>query len=122
MIVMEIFYSGGSAAETVFFAYVYTVVPLPWHGTATAATQSAFLCSQLLSGILGDMMIHWMDASLQSTLWVSAVSVALGCASLAILPTPPETGQQVKGKPAPMHSAANSAGTPATCQGTDSAP
>ena len=27
MVVMEIFYSGGSAAETVFFAYVYTVLP-----------------------------------------------------------------------------------------------
>ena len=65
---------------SVFSAYVYYVVPTKDYQWATSAIKAAALISCVLAGILGDILVVEVDASLKVLMWISAAFVWAGFA------------------------------------------
>lgn len=80
MQLMQVAYSLGSAAEDVFSAYVYYVVPLETYQDATSVIKAAQLVASVLAGILGDALVVKAHASLKTLMWISASFVWTGFA------------------------------------------
>ncbi len=63
-----------------FSAYVYYVVPTKDYQWATSAIKATALIADVLAGILGDILVVEVDASLKVLMWISAAFVWAGFA------------------------------------------
>lgn len=75
---MQVVYSMGTAAEDVFSAYVYYMVPHVYYTDITSYVKASALLSCVLSGILGDILVTQFESSLSTLMIISAVCVCLG--------------------------------------------
>lgn len=102
MQLMQVAYALGTAAEDVFFAYVYYVVSAEQYQSATSHLKASALLACVLSGALGDALV-FLGLSLYTLTWISAVSVFIGfLIGLVALakPSAPGAAEEVDG-PAP---------------------
>jgi len=75
---MQVTYAFGTAAEDLFSAYIYTVVPLEMYQSTTSYVKTSALLSCILSGVLGDILVTQFDTSLYTLTVISAVFVIAG--------------------------------------------
>lgn len=78
MQLMQVAYSMGTAAEDVFTAYIYYILPSTAYQDATSYIKTSALMSCLLSGILGDILVTQFNTSLRVLMIISAAFVCGG--------------------------------------------
>lgn len=78
MQIMQVTYAFGTAAEDLFSAYIYTVVPLEMYQSTTSYVKTSALLSCIVSGVLGDILVTQFDVSLYTLTVISAVFVIAG--------------------------------------------
>lgn len=90
MQVMQVVYSMGTAAEDVFSAYVYYVVPPALYQDATSYIKASALIAFVVSGILGDILVTQANTSLTVLMLISAAFVTSGAALGLFVIRPPK--------------------------------
>ncbi|KAF4758949.1 hypothetical protein FOZ63_031904 [Perkinsus olseni] len=75
MQIMQCTYSFGTAAEEIFYGYLFHVVPKENYQKLTSMNLASHVFSHMLSGIVGDVMVDACHMSYTSLMWVSAASV-----------------------------------------------
>eukprot|EP01038_Epipyxis_sp_PR26KG_P010731 gene10731-14415_t len=78
MQLMQVVYSLGTAAEDVFSAYVYYVIPHAHYQLATSSIKAAALVASVLAGITGDILVIEGNVSLKVLMIISAAFVCAG--------------------------------------------
>lgn len=74
---MQILYSFGSAAEVLFFAFVYVIAPSSQYGRVTAAVQGTYWAVHVLGAGTGDMLLHLAGMSLETLVILSSAGIGL---------------------------------------------
>lgn len=97
MQVMQVTYAFGTAAEDLFSAYIYTVVPLEMYQSTTSYVKTSALLSCIISGVLGDILVTQCDTSLYTLTVISAVFVITGAALGFIVIRNPKPPSQLEG-------------------------
>ncbi|EER09538.1 conserved hypothetical protein [Perkinsus marinus ATCC 50983] len=75
MQIMQCTYAFGTAAEKIFYGYLFHIVPSEKYQKLTSINLAAYVLSHMLSGIIGDVMLNAGHMSYTSLQWFSAVSV-----------------------------------------------
>lgn len=75
---MQVTFAIGTAAEDIFYAYVFYAVSKEHFQVAMSSTRSAALVSSLVASVLGDLLVVEGDTALTTLQWISAVCVCLG--------------------------------------------
>ncbi|KAF4715770.1 hypothetical protein FOZ62_002950, partial [Perkinsus olseni] len=75
MQIMQCTYAFGTAAEEIFYGYLFHVVPKEKYQKLTSMNLASYVFSHMLSGIVGDVMVDACHKSYTSLMWVSAASV-----------------------------------------------
>jgi hypothetical protein len=78
MIYSQIFYSMGTAAEDIFSAYIYYIVPPEYFLKATSFTKASALMSFVISGVVGDVLVTQYQVSLEILNIISTIFVCMG--------------------------------------------
>ena len=69
---MQVTYAMGTAAEDVFSAYIYQVVPVHSYQKVTGYVRASGLMSTLVSGVLGDILVTQFQVDLTMLFYISA--------------------------------------------------
>lgn len=80
MQLMQVSYSIGTAAEDIFYAYVFYAVPTDMFQTAMSTCRTSALISCLIASILGDLLVTQADTPLTVLQIISCVFVCFGAA------------------------------------------
>jgi len=78
MQVMQIVYAMGSAAEDIFYGYIYHCVPKKYYQSTTSYVKIGALISHVFAGILADILVSYWSISLYVLFYISAVFVCVG--------------------------------------------
>ncbi|KAF4646589.1 hypothetical protein FOL47_005939, partial [Perkinsus chesapeaki] len=104
MQVMQVTYAFGTAAEDIFYGYLFHVASNENYQKLTSMNLASHVLSHMLSAILGDVMLNACHMSYTSLQWVSAASVILAAIVALFLtsvrrdraPRPKEVWQTMK--------------------------
>ena len=78
MQIMQVVYAFGSAAEDVFYSYIYHCVPRTSYQAATSYVKVGALVSHVLAGVLADILVTSYHESLDLLFYISAAFVCAG--------------------------------------------
>ena len=78
MQLMQVTYAMGTAAEDVFSAYIYYLLPSSYYYEATGYIKASALICTCVSGILGDLLVTQDHTSVKVLLIISAAFVCAG--------------------------------------------
>ena len=93
MQLMQVSYAVGTAAEDIFYAYVFYAVPKDLFQVAMSSCRTSALVSSLVASILGDVLVVF-GTPLTTLQWISAVCVCSG-AALGVLIIQPSAKTQM---------------------------
>jgi len=89
MALMQVTYAFQAACDTVFFAYVLIIVPEHRRGNATALTIGLFHAGNVLSSLLGQLLVDIFATPLISLLWLSWIGqIVAFTLAIFVLPYP----------------------------------
>ena len=74
----KVTYALGTAAEDLFTAYIYSVVPLPLYQKSTSYLKTSAMMASVCASILGDILVTQINASIWVLMIISATSVTVG--------------------------------------------
>jgi hypothetical protein len=74
---MEIFYSFGTIAEIVFFAYVLKVVSIKRSQALTAYVYASYYVSHTFAGLSADWLLNQNLTCITGLLWQSAIALII---------------------------------------------
>lgn len=76
--ITKVTYALGTAAEDLFTAYIYSVVPLQLYQKSTSYLKTSAMMASVCASILGDILVTQTNASIWVLMMISATSVTIG--------------------------------------------
>lgn len=71
-------YALGTAAEDLFAAYIYSVIPVIYYQKSTSYLKTSAMLSSVIASLLGDLLVTQYHASLMTLMMISASFVTVG--------------------------------------------
>ncbi|KAL3903024.1 MAG: hypothetical protein SGPRY_011835 [Prymnesium sp.] len=84
-------YAGGLAANTIYFAYVYSVVTSEEYVQATSLVLASYHAGNVMGALMAQLLVSQFEqiaANLQSLFYLSWLFTTLGCLAFFLLPPP----------------------------------
>ena len=91
MAAMQVAYAGGVAANTIYFAYVYSVTPAEGYATMTSLVLASYHAGNVLAALLAQVLVSTVPsvaADYKPLFYISWLFTTLGALAFWLLPPP----------------------------------